>query len=351
MSALQDKYNICGVEFINGYFTCRAARYSLPKPGNGCCGGFQETVDGVEYNLPPCKHMTANGCGTNSLMCKVWVCDAVWEDVELRRNARPFFDAVVDAVEQIEKYGIPNGLRLSKEESFAATEPNDWSAYKTWFTLLDEDDAKTETLQLVEQNNLVPISIGAKQRNAVVTWGRWSIPSIGHRSVAKYMSEQSNMMGGGDVLIFLSHSYDGLESGKFKAGETKNPLSYESKVGYVEDMIFYYGDVVRTEAKTVYKAMDTLIGKYDNVLFVVGEDRLEEFQMLHKYYDDKFNLMIKSAGNRSDNGSLVEQASATKLRQAAVDGDYETFEKFAGTVGSVTKNMYEEVRMEMGCYE
>jgi hypothetical protein len=70
---------------------------------------------------------------------------------------------------------------------------------------------------------------------------------------------------------------------------------------------------------------------YSGVNIVVGSDRQAEFQKLAtKYNGDLYdfkNLNIVSAGERDPDAEDVTGMSASKLRKAAAEGDFETFRK------------------------
>lgn len=53
------KHNACDIKTVDGKFTCRE--------GHGCCGG--------------CKHLGPEGCTTNSLTCKLWLCHTAQREV------------------------------------------------------------------------------------------------------------------------------------------------------------------------------------------------------------------------------------------------------------------------------
>ena len=62
---------------------------------------------------------------------------------------------------------------------------------------------------------------------------------------------------------------------------------------------------------------------------VVGGDRLENFQsLLHKYNGDLYDLDeidVVSGGDRDPESDGVDGISATQLREAAIDGDLDSF--------------------------
>ena len=70
---------------------------------------------------------------------------------------------------------------------------------------------------------------------------------------------------------------------------------------------------------------------YTNVILVAGSDRVSQFtDFLNKYNgkDYKFDsIKVVSAGERDPDSDGVEGMSASKMRQFAQDGDFESFSK------------------------
>ena len=66
-----------------------------------------------------------------------------------------------------------------------------------------------------------------------------------------------------------------------------------------------------------------------SVNIVVGQDRQKEFENLANKYNNKLykfdRINVISAGDRDPDGEGVSAMSASKLRKAAADDDYETF--------------------------
>ena len=70
-----------------------------------------------------------------------------------------------------------------------------------------------------------------------------------------------------------------------------------------------------------------MMAGYDEVVFLVGSDRVSEMQWIHKYNGKDFSFRkidIKSSGSRDADGDTFA-ISGTKMRRAAHAGDYKTF--------------------------
>ena len=72
---------------------------------------------------------------------------------------------------------------------------------------------------------------------------------------------------------------------------------------------------------------DLMLAGYNEVVFLVGSDRVSAMQFLHKYNGTEFSFRkidIKSSGSRDADGDTFA-ISGTKMRRAAHAGDFETF--------------------------
>jgi nicotinic acid mononucleotide adenylyltransferase len=118
-------------------------------------------------------------------------------------------------------------------------------------------------------------------------------------------------------FLYLSHSQD----------KKKNPLSYDQKIAFAKKA---FGNVVRkSKARTIIEALKELDGKFDNIIVVVGSDRVNEFRTLLTRYNGKEytyeSINVVSAGERDPDAEDVSGMSASKLRALAVSGDFEQF--------------------------
>ena len=72
---------------------------------------------------------------------------------------------------------------------------------------------------------------------------------------------------------------------------------------------------------------DLMLAGYDEVVFLVGSDRVSAMQFLHKYNGKDFSFRkidIKSSGSRDADGDTFA-ISGTKMRRAAYSADFKTF--------------------------
>ncbi|SVB89701.1 uncharacterized protein METZ01_LOCUS242555, partial [marine metagenome] len=100
---------------------------------------------------------------------------------------------------------------------------------------------------------------------------------------------------------------------------------------------------------------------FTDLVMVVGSDRVKEFSSLLKTYNGvegkrhgfyKFKTIdVVSAGERDPDAEGVEGMSASKMRAAAVEGDFESFQQGVPKGFKDAKKLYSDVRKYMGIRE
>ena len=192
--------------------------------------------------------------------------------------------------------------------------------------------------------------ISEKKGDTVIfTFGRFNPPTVGHEKLITAVQSVAKSKGG-DFFVYPSHSQD----------PKKNPLSQPQKIKYMKKMFpKYKRNIIASTGKTALAIASELYSKgYTNLVMVVGSDRVQEFQRIldryngedkaHGFYDyDKIEVV--SAGERDPDAEGVEGMSASKMRAAAVDGDFRSFRM--GTPPSLsdadTKKMFNDIRKGM----
>jgi nicotinic acid mononucleotide adenylyltransferase len=177
----------------------------------------------------------------------------------------------------------------------------------------------------------------------VISFGRFSPPTIGHQKLVDKIKTEAKMRKA-KAMVFTSHSFD----------SKKNPLPYESKISYLQAA---FGSIVqKSKARTIIEVAKELSGRYDNLVVVVGSDRVAEFQRLLNTYNGKDftfeNIEVISAGERDPDADDVSGMSASKLRSLATEGDYQTFVKgLPQRLRPRGKELYDELRLNMNVNE
>lgn len=208
---------------------------------------------------------------------------------------------------------------------------------------MKDDKKKQKRVDVSKFINLEPNMNEAKTSTAVLTFGRFSPPTVGHEKlVNKIMSEAKARKA--IPLVFTSHTFD----------KKKNPLPYDSKIAYLQKA---FGPMVqKSNARTIIEVAKELNGKFGNLVVVVGSDRVPEFQKLLTTYNGReYNyesIEVISAGDRDPDADDVSGMSASKLRALVVAGDFDTFQKGLPTkLKSSAKDVYSELRKNMGLEE
>jgi hypothetical protein len=177
-----------------------------------------------------------------------------------------------------------------------------------------------------------------------IVFGRFNPPTVGHD---KLLKSAKRISAGGDVKIYPSRSQD----------PKKNPLDPDNKVSFMKKMFpdFKENIINDDEMKTIF---DVLVAAneegYSSVNIVVGSDRQAEFENLaQKYNGELYNfdlIRVVSAGVRDADAEGVEGMSASKMRKAVIDDDFDSFRK--GTPKTLddadTKALFNVVRQGMG---
>ena len=155
-----------------------------------------------------------------------------------------------------------------------------------------------------------------------ITFGRFNPPTVGHeRLIAKVAKEAKS--NGGEYRIYPSRSQD----------PKKNPLDPGTKIKF---MRLAYPDhanaiVDSDNMRTIFDVLSALDNDgYSSVNIVVGGDRVSEFNSLASKYNGKLytfdEIKVTSAGGRDPDAEGIEGMSASKMRKAAVEGDFDTFD-------------------------
>jgi len=173
-------------------------------------------------------------------------------------------------------------------------------------------------------------------RTAVMAFGPMNPPTIGH---AKLVEKIKNLPG--DHYVFLSQSQK----------PATDPLSFTDKLRYAK---FFFPEITigHPEVRTIIQALQKVqeLG-YDHLIYVAGSDRVKSFEeLLNKYNGKDYtfkNIQVVSAGERDPDADGAEGMSASKMRQAAAEGDLDSFKQGVPNP-EVADEMYAAVRSGMG---
>jgi predicted RNA binding protein YcfA (HicA-like mRNA interferase family) len=160
-------------------------------------------------------------------------------------------------------------------------------------------------------------------KKIVFTFGRYNPPTTGHAELITYAVRLAHR-NGADHRIYTSQSHDA----------SKNPLSAPQKITFLRQIFPGVNFVADPNMKTAFAICKKLVDEgYEDVTFVVGDDRVAEFKAaLGKYvkpktakdFDSKKHYPFKKFQVVSS-GGRKEGISGTALRAAVRKGDFTTF--------------------------
>lgn len=184
-------------------------------------------------------------------------------------------------------------------------------------------------------------------KTIVLFFGRANPPHLGHGVAFKKVldvakSYQSNH------IIYISRSTD----------KKKNPLSVMRKIFWLKKMFGsrYNFVAANDQIRTFIEAVKAQDGKFEQIVVIAGSDRVAEYQnRLNRYNGTKEfsfdSIKVVSAGERDPDAEGTGGLSATKMRQAAIDGDIETIVSGTGLSSSDAAQLAREVRVGLGINE
>ena len=154
-------------------------------------------------------------------------------------------------------------------------------------------------------------------------FGRFNPPTIGHEKLM-----DATKKGSRNYRVYASHTQD----------SRRNPLDYNTKVKYMKRMFPKHSRSITSSNDRT--AIDVAVKLHDegfkNLTMVVGSDRVKEFESLlkkyngvqarHGFYNFK-TIKVKSAGERDPDAEGVSGMSASKMRKAAQNNDYDSFKQ------------------------
>ena len=191
-------------------------------------------------------------------------------------------------------------------------------------------------------------------KTVVFSFGRFNPPTIGHEKLIKKV-ESIASINDADFYIYPSWSQS----------PDKDPLPHEVKFKYMKKAFPKYAKniISNKKCKSAIHVLTKLYDAgYEKVMMVVGSDRITEFDKLlnkyngkeavHGFYEFKSGIEIVSAGERDPDAQGVEGMSASKLRKAAADGDFDSFKiGIPNMSDSDKKKMYNDLRKWMNIRE
>ena len=158
----------------------------------------------------------------------------------------------------------------------------------------------------------------ATKSQVVVSFGRMNPMTNGHEKLADKIKTEAKKRNA-DAKLYLSHS----------TNPKKDPLDFKTKVKFAKKA---FGPMVQNSvARTIIEVAKELTGKYDDLIVVVGSDRIPEFKtLLNKYNGKDFTfktIEIVSAGERDPDAEGVSGMSGSKMRGFVTSDDFDSFKQ------------------------
>jgi len=192
----------------------------------------------------------------------------------------------------------------------------------------------------------------------VIAFGRFNPPTTGHAKLISFVQREAAKRHA-DVVIFPSQTTQERQK------NPKNPLPFGEKVGFLKALFPQIGFNQNERIHTIFDALGALSNMgYDKVWVVAGSDRTAEFAAMKRYIKPKgrrggTNIILPDGmdvipvpGNRDPDSQDVTGMSASKMRAAAVDGDWKRFRSGVPTTNDhLAKRIYTSVRRHMGLKE
>ena len=152
------------------------------------------------------------------------------------------------------------------------------------------------------------------EKSVVYCFGRFNPMTKGHQALWDFVAKQAKKIKG-DGIIFTSLSQNAK----------KNPLSFNDKVWGIKQgtKLNVSND---TSLKNTFQIAEKLVKDgYTRIQFIIGADRIGDFDSLHKYVkqwsEGQATIEIISFSGKSRIGNY----SGTRMRNLAKDDDFEGF--------------------------
>ena len=217
------------------------------------------------------------------------------------------------------------------------------------------EDLEAQTAAAIQQSVQSPdIAAGPPpvpktKGTLTLAFGRFNPPHSGHQQLMD-VAAASAMEQDSDYIIVPSRSND----------KKKNPLDADTKISMMRQMFPQHSERIINDTgnRTIFDVLKKAHNDgYANVRIVAGQDRVKEFDKLSQNYNgtlyDFEGLEVISSGDRDPDSDGVEGLSSSRMRLAAMEGDFKTFR--SGLPEDVPRKqamiLFDTVRQGMGVEE
>ena len=154
-----------------------------------------------------------------------------------------------------------------------------------------------------------------------IGFGRFNPPHAGHGKLMD-VAAQSVEAEGDDYVIVPSRTND----------PKKNPFDADSKIATMRSLFPEHSAKIVNDPqnRTIFDVLKKAHNDgYTNVRIVAGDDRVKQFDKLSQNYNGQLYqfdaLETLSSGQRDDDAEGMEGYSASRMRLAAIEGDFKSF--------------------------
>ena len=227
--------------------------------------------------------------------------------------------------EQEKNYSNPN-TQVPPEGQQAQAAPAEPAAPEPSPEELDAQAAEEEQAAVQSQLQSPDLAAGPPpvektKGTLTLAFGRFNPPHAGHGQLMDIAAESAAETEG-DYIIVPSRSND----------PKKNPLDADFKVSTMRNMFPDHSERIVNDPQnnTIFDVLKKAHNDgYANVRIVAGDDRVKEFDKLSQNYNGQLyqfdGLETLSSGQRDDDKEGMEGYSASRMRLAAMEGDFKSF--------------------------
>jgi len=172
--------------------------------------------------------------------------------------------------------------------------------------------------------------------SVVYNFGRMNPPHKEHLTLIEDMLAYAKKYKYDDVFVYTSK----VQNAK------KNPLNYNDKIFYLKEMVPGGVTVPDNTYKNAWEILENLIKNgYTKIMFMVGEDRINDFQSMYKYakqWGEEKGVYVEFKIERRKGSRGI---SGTDMRNFTKEGDFSSFkEGLPKPLKKHAKDIFEKVQ-------
>lgn len=168
-------------------------------------------------------------------------------------------------------------------------------------------------------------------KSIVLSTGRMNPPTKGHLKLIETMKAVSRECGITETLLCLTKTTD----------NERNPLTYDEKVNLLK-----HTGIKFAEDSNLFKTVERLVKNedYKTIIIVIGSDRLPMVESVQKYALEWGAEFVDIVTIGRDDEDEISKISATLVRKAVKENDYESYKKMIGVQAEDTEPLWNLLR-------